>query len=483
MAGPRTMHRHTGGSRTASERPSVRARIGHAWHQLDLAAQFLVVGAVVLLVGMVGIGFWVTRQIEEGVIANSASATALYVDSVISPLFDNFADNGRLSPGAERALDEVLGQGNLGQRLEVFKLWLPDGSVAYASDASQIGQVFPMSDHLREAFAGAVTAEYDQLDDAENAPERGRATPLLEIYSPVRQAWSGEVIAVAEFYENAEELAAGLASARLRSWAIVSLATSAMLAALYLIVRRGSKLIDLQRRTLEQRVGELSDLLAQNQQLRASVQAATDRSVALNEQVMRRVGADLHDGPAQLLALAQMRLGSALSAGPGAGELDQVRGFLGDAMAEIRSISRGLTLPQVEAMALPDVLRSVVATHEERTGDTVTLRLDGPPTRLDRASNICIYRFVQESLTNASRHAGGAGIVVEAEALPDVLVVRVRDQGGGFDPELPASGLGLEGMRQRIASLGGQMHIASSPEGTCITCALPRIRGILLESP
>lgn len=450
------------------------------WHRLDLAAQFLAAGAVVLLGGMLAIGIWVTGQIEQGVIANSAAATALYVDSVVSPLFDNFTANGRLSEGADRALDEVLGQGTLGERLVVFKIWLPDGSVAYASDPAQIGQKFPISDHLREAFAGAVAAEFDQLSDAENAPERRRDIPLLEIYSPVRQAWSGEVIAVAEFYENADGLAAGLAAARLQSWAIVSLITSTMLASLYLIVRRGSKLIDRQRRALEDRVGELSDLLTQNQSLRSSLQAATDRSLALNEQFMRRVGADLHDGPAQLLALAQMRLGRAAPSGTAAQELDQVRGFLGDAMTELRSISRGLVLPQVETMILQELLRSVVATHEERTGDKVDLVAPGLSIRLDRVSNICIYRFVQEGLGNASRHADGIGLQVEAVDGPGSLVVVVRDGGHGFDPTEPRTGLGLEGMRERIASLGGSMTISSSFLGTALVCTLPKSRGTIV---
>lgn len=464
--------------------PSVRRSdwARQVWTRLDLAAQFLAVGAVVLVAGMVVIGLWVTDRIQQGVIDNSASATALYVDSIISPLFDNFTADGRLSEGAYRALDEILGHGSLGQRLEVFKIWLPDGSVAYASDPAQIGQQFPVGEHLREAFAGSVAAEFDQLDDAENAPERTRQTPLLEIYSPIRQAWSGEVIAVAEFYENADDLEAGLAAARLQSWAIVSLITSAMLAALYLIVRRGSKLIDQQRSALEDRVGELSDLLAQNQQLRASLQDATDKSLALNEQVMRRVGADLHDGPAQLLALAQMRLDRAVEGPIGTGEMEQVRSFLGDAMREIRSISRGLALPKVETLALPDLLRSVVATHEERTGDSVQLLVSWTTT-LDRASNICVYRFVQEALNNASRHAKGAGLVVEASNHPDFLSVSVSDRGPGFDPDTPSSGLGLEGMRERIASLGGRMDIATSPLGTVITCTLPKARGTIPDKP
>ena len=77
------------------------------------------------------------------------------------------------------------------------------------------------------------------------------------------------------------------------------------------IVLRGSRVIAQQRGALEQRIGELSQLLAQNVELRQRVQGAAARATALNERYLRRISAELHDGPAQLLALASLRLGSA----------------------------------------------------------------------------------------------------------------------------------------------------------------------------
>jgi signal transduction histidine kinase len=447
------------------------------WHRLDLAGQFLAMGAVVLVLGMLAIGLWVTSRIEDGVIGNSAAATALYVDSVISPLFETFSKNGRLTEGAARALDETLAQGELGKRLEVFKIWLRDGTVSYASDPALIGQKFAVTDQLRRAWAGQVAAEFNHLGDDENAAERAVVIPLLEIYSPIREPWSGEVIAVAEFYEHAEELETSLVAARLQSWLTVGCVTSAMLAMLYGIVRRGSRTIVEQRRALEDRVGELSRLLQQNRALRRSVLAASDRSVALNEQYLRRISADLHDGPAQLLALAAMRLGSPTHAGNADGtpspELDQVRSFLADALKEIRSICRGLALPQIEAMTLADLLRAVVATHEERTGNRVALVVPDADVALDDSARICLYRFVQEALNNANRHAGGTALEVAASVDGEGFAVTVRDGGLGFDPVGRSPGLGLQGMRERIASLGGSLSISSSAAGTELRCTIP----------
>ena len=74
------------------------------WQRLSLANQFAVAGSVVLALATLGIGWWVTGQIEASVVRNSANASALYMDSFISPLSQNLATETELSPGAHRAL-------------------------------------------------------------------------------------------------------------------------------------------------------------------------------------------------------------------------------------------------------------------------------------------------------------------------------------------------------------------------------------------
>src|SRR6478672_5985184 len=100
---------------TVSLSPAGWAR--RQWSGLTLAHQFLLAGAAVLLAGMFVIGLWVTRQIEDGVVRNSAAATALYVDSIIAPLFKNIEADQVLSEGARRALEETLAKGELRRRI------------------------------------------------------------------------------------------------------------------------------------------------------------------------------------------------------------------------------------------------------------------------------------------------------------------------------------------------------------------------------
>ena len=446
------------------------------WMSLTLARQFLLAGAAVLLAGMLVIGFWVTTQIEAGVTRNTAATTALYVDSIIAPLLPDIQEEETLSQGARRALDETLSRGALGSRLASFKIWKPGGLIGYSSRSELIGARFPETENLRLAWAGQVTAEFDDLEDEENSLERAEGEPLLEVYSPIREPWSGKVVAVAEFYELAGELKDNVAAARLRSWLVVAAVTLSMMGLLFGIVSRGSRVITAQRLALEGRVAELSRLLKQNEELRLRVQRASSRAVALNERYLKRISADLHDGPAQLLALASLRIGSAGEAERAedcVAELDNVRGYLDDAMREIRDICRGLTLPQIERLPLPDLLRAAVGAHEQRTGTRVALSLPEHPPSLTQPEKICVFRFVQEGLNNAFRHAGGFGQLVEAAVADHTLRVAVADRGPGFQANDPdGEGLGLAGLRERVESLGGVFAVETSAAGTRLTMTL-----------
>ena len=440
---------------------------------MTLARQFLLVGGAVLVAGMLVIGVWVTRQIEEGVTRNSAAATALYVDSVIAPLLPDIRGQKALPEVARRALDEVLSQGALGDRLFSFKIWQQGGRIAYASEPSLIGRAFEPTENLMAAWEGRVAAEFDSLDDAENELERRESEPLLEIYSPIREPWSGEVVAVVEFYERADELQANLFKARMTSWLVVAAVTVGMLGLLFGIVLRGSSVIERQRRALHEQISELSRLLSANEELRVRVQRASQRATALNERYLRRISADLHDGPAQLLALASLRLGNGPAGTIDAGELVAIRGCLDDAMREIRSICHGLTLPQLERMDLAELIRAAAAAHEQRTSTAVAVTLPPASPRLSPSAKICIYRFVQEGLANAFRHAGGAGQAVVVDADVGTVRVVVSDAGPGFDAQsLSPAGLGLAGLRERVESLGGTFSIVSDACGVRLAMTL-----------
>ena len=440
------------------------------WRRLSLASQFAVAASLVLALATLGIGWWVTGRIEESVLRNTANASAIYMDSFISPLSQNLATEAELTAGAHRALTEIFTNTPLGDRIVSFKIWDLNGKVLDARDPAIVGQSFPIGDDLQTAMDGRIHASFSPLVDTENAAESALGVPLLEIYSPIRQDWSGKVIAVAEFYELNEQLRADLIAARRGSWATVSAVVLGLGSVLYFIVLGGSRLIETQRRALDARLTELGELSAHNTELRLRVQGAAARAAAQTDQSMRRIGADLHDGPAQYLAYAALRLDALrdrVSDPAALTEVETVAGAVTQAMTEVRALSRGLSLPEIADRSLTDIVQRAADAHAVRHGVQVAVHLDCTPEPLvPLAARICLFRFVQEGLTNATRHGGGAGLDVTLTHRRAMLTLIVRDHGPGLAPDTaPRDGMGLPGLRDRVESLGGIFTARTHPEG------------------
>ena len=108
---------------------------------------------------------------------------------------------------------------------------------------------------------------------------------------------------------------------------------------------------------------------------------------------------------------------------------------------------------------MQDAIAAAVGLHEDHTGTKVAVNASALPD-VGLAFKICIYRFIQEGLTNAFRHAGGEGQAVNATVEGNTLVFSISDQGPGFGGDAGKStGLGLTGMRARVEALGGDFTV------------------------
>ena len=436
-----------------------------SWAQMSLAQQFALASGLVMLLAAVVVGLFVSSRIEEVVVRNTANATALYMESFISPLSQDLASADQIAPDNLAALERLLVETPLGRRVLTFKIWVKGAKVVASSDPDIVGKTFETTDSLRQAWQGEVSAEFNALSNIEDEAEAALGVPLLEIYSPIRAKGTGEIFAIAEFYENATQLEADLIKARLASWAAVALVMAAIWASLFAIVLRGSQTIDRQFEAL-------SDMAARNVSLRLKVQSAAGRFSALNDQALRRIGADLHDGPAQLMGFAALRLDALRKVVPkdaGVTEIDQIEAAIKDAIKDIRNISRGASLPDIERKPIVDVIHGLVDAHAGRTGSEValTVALAGR-TDLPLAVKICVGRVIQEGLTNAWRHAAGAGQAVTVGLVGDVLQLEVRDRGPGLQSEQADGdgyGLGLAGLSGRVESLGGTLTLRNRRDG------------------
>lgn len=432
----------------------------------SLLTRFILLSGAVVLAGMLIVGLWVTSRIEEGATDNAAAVTALYVDAIITPIVQGLALDDALTPKATAELADVLSRGALRDQVSAFILWTPQGKAVFGNDPQIMGRTASVGPGLATASSGEVYAEFDGAHQ-DAGSQSGR--PLLEIYAPVRSSIDGKIIAVAEFYTTADTLAGHILTARLQSWVVVGLIGTGMLLTLSLLVAQGSRTIVRQRRALDAQVNELSVLLDKNSTLTQRLEEAHQRTASLNERSLRRVSADLHDGPVQQLAFAALCLDTG-----GADKQAQVRRAIEDATREIRHICGGLALPDLDDWSLATIARRLAATQETRNGGKVTLDLASDLPALPAPVKICTYRFIQEALTNGAKHAAGASQTVRMRMLDGELEVEVGDDGPGFDPAQDSEGLGLPGLRERVAALKGSLTVTSGPgRGTTLRMRLP----------
>lgn len=449
-------------------------RAAARWRGMTLARQFVIAGTVVVCAGMFTLGSWVSHKIENGVVQNTAAATAIYMGSVVEPVLQELADRPDLKPSSIEQLESLLASSSLGQRIASVKIWDLKGRIVFSKDLDLIGKTFPISDELATAYSGQISAELNHLGDAENENERRLNRQLLEIYIPLHRLGSDQIIAVGELYASADELESDIWEATRQSWMIVLAVTLAMLGALFLIVLRGSRTIEQQRAAARERVDELSKLLRRNEELRASVSESRRFAADTNERLLRRLGAELHDGPCQLIGLALLRLDALVpqlkerpdDPSDEPEDVAIIRMVLRDSLEDIRNLSAGIAPPELEGMSMAQTLEIAARNHERRTGTMVTLDIGSLPDIANPFLKTCIYRFAQEGLNNAFRHADAMDQVVRAAVSDGELTVDVLDGGPGLaNPRRRDgnTGLGLAGLRARVESIGGVMSLANRP--------------------
>ncbi len=146
-------------------------------------------------------------------------------------------------------------------------------------------------------------------------------------------------------------------------------------------------------------------------------------------------------------------------------------------MALTRSMLSRLRPHELETIGLRATLQELVAAWQARMADrfSCTLEFQGPVEHLPPHLNITLYRLLQECLTNAVRHSRAQAIAIRLEADDSRVQLRVAESGvpPGTGPAT-AGGTGLDGMRERVAALGGDLQLLWHPAGgMLLTATLP----------
>jgi signal transduction histidine kinase len=195
------------------------------------------------------------------------------------------------------------------------------------------------------------------------------------------------------------------------------------------------------------------------------------------EQDLRRIARDLHDSACQLLVSVRLALEDAgRSLGPAAvPRLDVVRGRIDEVECELRRLAHELRPPALDDLGLMPAVHMAADGIARRSGLAIRVR-GAAAGRMTSDIETALYRVVQEALVNAARHARADAAEVELDQDTRRVRCRVTDRGVGFDPRRigPTEGLGLIGMRERVAALHGTLTIDSAPgRGTTISVDIP----------
>ncbi len=210
----------------------------------------------------------------------------------------------------------------------------------------------------------------------------------------------------------------------------------------------------------------------------------------LQDEERRRIGRELHDGLAQTvlavnLSLAQVRQSSPPLSEPAERSLDKARALLQQMSREIRTLSYLLHPPLLDELGLVSALKEYVHGFSERSGIQTQLLLPQHFSRMPQFIEIALFRVVQESLANIQRHSGSQSATIRLFENPSTVILEISDFGHGMElpsdgriqPNVAHLGVGIPGMRERIAQLSGRLEIDSSPSGTTIraTISTPQV--------
>ncbi len=205
------------------------------------------------------------------------------------------------------------------------------------------------------------------------------------------------------------------------------------------------------------------------------------RIIEAQEEERKRLSREIHDGPAQMLANVIMRsdlierIYRERGVEEAIGEMRDLKKMVRSALYEVRRIIYDLRPMALDDLGLIPTLKKYLQTIEEYHKTTITFTYTGEVKRLSSRFEVAVFRLVQEAVQNALKHAEATTIQVKMELKQNSLLIVVKDDGKGFNPnEKKEKAFGLMGMRERIEWLEGKLHIYSQfGRGTIVTMHIP----------
>jgi signal transduction histidine kinase len=399
--------------------------------------------------------YWVvSRNAIEEATRNAQEVAAIDGRGIVEPALTAGVMDG--DTASTSVFDRLIRDRVLSSRVVRVKLFTSSGRIVYSDASALIGEVYPLdAGRLSALRESRVIAEVSQLGRPQNRFDRNLG-PLLEAYLPVR-APSGEML----LFETSQ-VYSSIDDDQRRIWA-----------AFFPVLAAGILVLFAVQVPLAWRLARSLDRARQDRE------ALLKRALDASELERRRIARDLHDGVVQTLAGVAFSL-SAASARHGAKDAESIDAVLRqaarstrEAVRDLRSLIVEIAPPNLEGTRLEGALAELLAPLETE-GIVTTLITDGLAD-VDAELGALLYRAAQESIRNATAHAGASQIEVRVSVVDGVATLAVHDDGRGFTAEQVIERqrqghVGLAMLRSLVEDAGGELAISSRPsEGSELT--------------
>lgn len=419
-------------------------------------------GAIVGLLATTTLVMVIIAQFRASQLRDAGDIGGAYFQGFLAPYAQEAHLNGGLSAASQAELVATISDIPSVQEFYKLKIWSVDAVLWFDSGETKMSDAHDSGD-LQEALAGRAVAVLE-FPGSEGAGEPSISHPYIEIYAPIFANRTRELIAVGEIYLDARPMLAERANFERKVWAAVGVATIGFLAMMFLIAR--------QHRQLALHIEHQREIAKQNKQLHEAAETAWRSSGQAHEALLNHLGAELHDGPIQMLSLLAL-MSSAAPVAQG----QSVQQVAGDVLADLRRISGGLILPELGDLSVRETLILAMTRHANATGTEVTHAFGPLPDQVDDLRKTCAFRIVQEGLNNAFRHGGAVGQHVTARMENGVLIITVANGSSGATEKSRNkgsdrhTGLGVIGLRNRLKVFGGMLSAELGEDGGFVLSA------------
>jgi signal transduction histidine kinase len=228
-------------------------------------------------------------------------------------------------------------------------------------------------------------------------------------------------------------------------------------------------------------LGDLGYALREAREYHNRIQEMSSQVLTAHEAERKRIARELHDDTAQALTsiLVRLRLLERTAHDNEVLEnVEELRELTSGALDSVRRMAMDLRPAALDDLGLVPALQAYAERFSENWRTKVTVSVDGLRRRLPADVELVLYRVVQEALTNVAKHSAAQLASVSLSRRRNEVTLHIADDGVGFEPadktQPNGSGLGLFGMRERLALVGGDVKIESiKGQGTTITARVP----------